>query len=140
MSINEDLVLRTLWLKIGYLLVVCVIVLTLIPDPYYTLGIDDLFKDLSDKAQHLFAYVMMMGWFMQIYHSKKSHLILATSFILMGIALEFIQGLGQTRMFEVADMAANGVGVLLAWLFAYTRLANILSWFERRALKLQSVI
>ena len=100
MSMNKDLVLRKLWLKIGYLLVICVIVLTLIPDPYYTLGIDDLFENLSDKAQHLFAYVMLMGWFAQIYHSKKSHLVLAVSFILMGVALEFLQGLSQTRMFD----------------------------------------
>ena len=136
MNINEDLVLRRLWLKIGYLLVVCVIILTLIPDPYYTLGIDDLFENLSDKAQHLFAYAMMMGWFVQIYHSKKSRLFLATSFILMGVVLEFLQGLGQTRMFEVADMVANSIGVLLAWSVGYTRCSNILLYFERRALNL----
>ena len=136
MGINEDLVLRSLWLKIGYFLVICVIVLTLIPDPYYTLGIDDLFENLSDKAQHLFAYVMLMGWFIQIYHSRKSHLVLATSFILMGVVLEFLQGLGQTRMFEVADMVANSIGVLLTWLVANTRCSNILLYFERRALNL----
>ena len=136
MGINEDLVLRSLWLKIGYFLVICVIILTLIPDPYYTLGIDDLFENLSDKAQHLFAYVMLMGWFIQIYHSRKSHLVLATSFILMGVVLEFLQGLGQTRMFEVADMVANSIGVLLTWLVANTRCSNILLYFERRALNL----
>ena len=136
MGINEDLVLRSLWLKIGYVLVVCVIVLTLIPDPYYTLGIDDLFENLSDKAQHLFAYVMLMGWFTQIYHSRKSHLIMATSFILMGVVLEFLQGLGQSRMFEVADMMANSIGVLLAWSVVYTRCSNILLYFERRVLNL----
>jgi len=136
MSINEDLVLRKLWLKIGYLLVICVIVLTLIPDPYETLGIDDLFEDLSDKAQHLFAYVLLMGWFTQIYHSRKSHLVLAASFISMGVALEFLQELGQTRMFEVADMIANSTGVLLAWSVAYTRCSNILLYFEKRALNL----
>ena len=136
MSINEDLVLRRLWLKIGYFLVICVIVLTLIPDPYYVLGIDDLFENISDKVQHLFAYVMLMGWFTQIYHSKKNHLILATSFILMGVVLEFLQGLGQTRMFEVADMVANGIGVLLAWSVASTRCSNTLLYFERRVLNL----
>ena len=136
MSMNKDLVLRKLWLKIGYLLVICVIVLTLIPDPYYTLGIDDLFENLSDKAQHLFAYVMLMGWFTQIYHSRKSHLVLAVSFISMGVALEFLQGLSQTRMFEVADMIANSIGVLLAWSVAYTRCSNILLYFEKRVLNL----
>ena len=136
MSINEDLVLRRLWLKIGYFLVICVIVLTLIPDPYYVLGVDNLFENLSDKVQHLFAYVMMMGWFIQIYHSKKSHLVLAVSFILMGVVLEFLQGLSQTRMFEVADMVANSIGVLLVWSVASTRCSNILLFFEKRTLNL----
>jgi len=40
----------------------------------------------------------------------------ATGFILMGIALEFLQGMTGTRSFEVFDMVANSVGVALGWI------------------------
>lgn len=128
----KNLVLKKLWLAIGYTYLLFVIVMTLIPEPDMVFGFDELFKLLSDKAAHFTAYALLMGWFVQIYHAKKSHFIMALSFTLMGVVLEYLQGIGQTRMFEVADMVANGTGVVLGWSIAYSRWANMLNWFEQR--------
>ena len=136
MKSDKDLFLKKRWLAIGYAYLLFIIVISLIAEPDKALGLDGFFKLLSDKAAHFIAYGLLMGWFIQIYHTKKAHFIMAILFILMGVMLEYLQGMGQARMFEVADMLANGVGVVLAWSVAYTRLADILSWFEHQVLNL----
>lgn len=110
MNPDKELSLRKLWLVIGCAYLLFIIVITLIPEPSETFGFDELFKFLSDKAAHFMAYGLLMGWFIQIYHTKKSHIVMAISFTLMGVILEYLQGMGQARMFEVADMIANGIG------------------------------
>ena len=44
----------------------------------------------------------------------------------MGIALEYIQGMGETRFFEYADMLANTIGALLGWWLTRTWFAGVL--------------
>lgn len=56
-----------------------------------------------------------MFWFCQIYIKKKIRIAYAAGFIAMGVALEFIQGRLGYRTYEVFDMYANGLGVLLGW-------------------------
>jgi len=66
----------------------------------------------SDKIGHVIAYGMLMSWFCQLYRTRIYY---AAGFTLMGVALEFIQGQLGYRSFEVADMVANTLGVLLGW-------------------------
>jgi VanZ family protein len=54
-----------------------------------------------------------MFWFCVLYRSLRVRAFYAAGFIAMGIALEFVQGWLGYRSFEVADMAANTVGVAL---------------------------
>ena len=54
---------------------------------------------------------------------------------MMGIVLEFIQGLTGYRSLEYTDMTANTIGVLLGWLLAKTRLSNALSRIENSLIK-----
>ena len=56
-----------------------------------------------------------MFWFCQIYIKKKIRIAYAAGFIAMGVALEFVQGRLGYRTYEVFDMYANGLGVLLGW-------------------------
>ena len=58
------------------------------------------------------AYGVLMAWFCQLYRTRIYY---AAVFILMGIVLEIIQGQLGYRSFEVADMFANALGVLLGW-------------------------
>ncbi len=125
-SNNAPLKYNLLWLSIGYLMVVFVI--------YSSLSTSEVVLEikLSDKLMHVLGYFGLMGWFMQIYRGKRAGFLLAMIFIVMGVSLEFLQDLGGERYFEVADMFANTLGVLIAWALSYTPVAGILLWFERR--------
>jgi VanZ family protein len=65
-----------------------------------------------DKIGHLVLYGVLMAWFCQLYRTR---IFYAAGFILMGVALEVIQGQLGYRSYEVADMVANTLGVLLGW-------------------------
>jgi glycopeptide antibiotics resistance protein len=56
-----------------------------------------------------------MFWFGHLYRRTPTRALYAVGFIAMGIAIEFIQGASGFRHYEVADMAANALGVLFGW-------------------------
>jgi VanZ family protein len=125
---NRKLRLHWLWLTLGLLYVLYILYVSLMPSP------PTLVK--SDKAAHFLGYLVLMGWFSQIYSGVKVRILLALLFILLGVCIEFLQGLGGVRMFEFADMVANGFGVLVAWVLSYTPMQRGLAWFERGCLRL----
>jgi VanZ family protein len=55
-----------------------------------------------------------MFWFALLYRRFATRLAYAAGFVALGIALEFVQA-HVGRDFEVADMAADALGVLLGW-------------------------
>ena len=69
----------------------------------------------SDKVGHFLAYGTLMFWFSQLYVERKTRTLYAAGFAAMGVALEFVQGQLGYRTYEVFDMYANGLGVLLGW-------------------------
>ncbi|GAB6039980.1 hypothetical protein JCM17961_06530 [Endothiovibrio diazotrophicus] len=93
----------------GWLTLVVYLSLTGSP-PQVDLGID-----AADKLEHLAAYGWLMGWFAPLWPAWRHRLRLAAALIALGITLEFLQQLGGVRHFEVADMAANATGVLIAF-------------------------
>ncbi|MEA3193131.1 MAG: hypothetical protein QOD26_1464 [Betaproteobacteria bacterium] len=58
--------------------------------------------------------------FCQIYVRRNTRVAYALAFVAMGIALEFLQGMTDTRTFDVMDMLANTVGVALGWIVVFT--------------------
>lgn len=128
---DRRLRLKLIWLAIGLLYMGYVIYVTLAPRP------PSIFTNfLYDKAYHFLGYLCLMGWFGLIFHSGRARIILAILFVLLGIALEFLQGMGGVRQFEVADMFANSLGVLAAWLLVLSPLRHGLDWFEKHVLRL----
>ncbi len=112
------------WLLLGWAMVAGVIILSLVPVP-------DMGVDLpSDKLLHLLAYGCMMGWFVQLFHGSE-RIYYALGFILLGFAMELLQGVTSYRMFEWWDAVANGSGVVLAYLFGFTKFDLLLYRFER---------
>lgn len=71
--------------------------------------------DQGDKLGHLLSYAMLMGWFCFLYPAPRARALHAAAFIAMGIGLEFLQAQTAYRTYEVADMASNTAGVLIAW-------------------------
>jgi VanZ family protein len=121
---NMNLRYKKTWLLLGFVMIAFVVYETLTSSP-----IGSGMK-ISDKFLHVAGYFGMMGWFVQIIHNSKHRLLLAAGFVCMGITLEFLQGWGGIRQYEVADMLANATGVMSAWLLALTRFSNILLLVE----------
>ena len=61
------------------------------------------------------AYAPLMFWFCLLYARTQTRIAYALLWIGMGIGLEFIQGELGYRTYEVYDMYANTIGVLIGW-------------------------
>jgi VanZ family protein len=103
--------LRGLWLAVGWAMVATVVWLSVTPAP------PTIDFQHGDKLGHFLAYGSLMFWFSQLY-GKTTRMFYAAGFIAMGIALEFVQGRLEYRTYEVYDMYANALGVLLGWALA----------------------
>ena len=104
--------LRALWLAAGWGRVATIVWLSVTPRP------PDIGIEQGDKLGHLGAYRGAMFWFCQLYPRRPTRLAYAAGFIAMGIALEFVQRALGHRSFEVLDMAADALGVVLGWVAA----------------------
>lgn len=84
------------------------------------MGVDD-----GDKYEHVLAYAPLMFWFCLLYARNGTRLAYAALWIAMGIALEFAQGETDYRNYEVFDMVANTLGVLIGWALAFAVPASL---------------
>ena len=121
---HDFLRFRPLWLAIGWALVLSIVYLSLTPQPV------SIPVEHGDKMGHVAAYAALMLWFMQLYSGVTARILLAGSFVAMGVGLEFAQLLTATRTFEIADMVADTTGVAIGWIFAPPRIPNILRRLE----------
>jgi len=94
------------WL-IGWLMVVSVCLLSLLPLSMPTAGVEN-----GDKLGHFLAYAVMTFWFLHL--SQKQWLVVCL-FLVMGFVIEALQGLTTYRFFEWLDLLANTFGVVLAY-------------------------
>jgi VanZ family protein len=99
---------RRAGLAIGWAWVAAVVCLSLAP------GTPDTGLEGGDKLAHFLSYGVMTYWFSQFYF-HKARLFYALGFVAMGVALEFAQRATGYRSFELADMAANSLGVAAGW-------------------------
>ena len=116
---------RQLWLVVGWLLVLLVIYLSLAP---FAIEVP---VEEGDKLGHVAAYAALMFWFANLYETLNTRWTLAIGLVALGVALEFVQGWTGYRTFEVADMAADALGVAVGWALAPPRLPNVLQHIER---------
>ena len=68
---------------------------------------------------HFGAYGLLMSLFCQVYDQSRTRLVYAAGFIAMGIAIEYLQRMTGYRSFDVFDMLANAVGVVLGWAMVF---------------------
>lgn len=116
---------KWIWLSVGVLLVCTVTVLSLIDLAPIKGAL------LQDKILHMLAYGFLMGWFAQIYRHFMARLFLVLVLVVMGVGVEFLQGMVAHRQFDAMDMLANTSGVFLAWLLSYTWLGRVFAGVER---------
>jgi VanZ family protein len=99
-----------LWLAFGWLLVLAVIVGSLLPAPI----IREITPAISDKLMHFGAYFVLMVWFAGLYPRSK-HVVLAVALVALGTVLDILQGTAtRTRSFELLDIGADAVGIVVA--------------------------
>jgi VanZ family protein len=96
----------------GWLYAAAIVWLSLTPSPPQV----DIAN--GDKLGHLLAYAGLMFWFCWLYRGWKIRSAYAVAWIALGIGLEFAQRATGYRSFELADMAANALGVLAGALAA----------------------
>jgi len=114
------------WLPLGWLAVSVLIYQSLNPSP------PELPEwPLADKLAHFMVYAWIMLWFGFVYTPGKKYLLLGLSLVLLGVALELLQGVSGCRSAEVSDASFNALGVLAGWLLAHTRVSSTLLWTER---------
>ncbi|WP_455199578.1 VanZ family protein [Kaarinaea lacus] len=115
-----------IWKAIGYLILVALLYFSLVDNPPVSMH-----YRYADKFGHLLAYGTLMAWFSQLYTGTGQRIILAVIFCLMGILLEYFQDWGGHRYFEVADMLANTLGILLGWWLSSRYCENCLLKLDR---------
>lgn len=125
---HHGLQLRSLWLSLGWSWVLVIMVLSLMPP---TPSTQTLFSiPYGDKLAHFLIYLVLMGWFMQLYHTARQRLSYMIGFILLGIILELLQGISGIRYADGRDVIANSLGILCAWQLTRKRFADLLFNFE----------
>jgi VanZ family protein len=117
----------SVWLMLGWGLILSIIYLSLDTHPPQIMSFQYV-----DKLGHTLAYATLMGWFTQFQFSSRQILRNALLFILLGVILEILQGIGGVRYFEYADMAANSSGVVLGWLLSGYVLRGWLAVMDRK--------
>ena len=125
----SELKYRRVWWVMGVAWLVLVIYLSVgdftLPQVEFSFG---------DKVNHLIAYGFLMGWFGQLEKSILKRLLIAVLLIIMGLALELIQGSLPHRWFDWFDAAANTLGVVIALVLFRFGADNILAWFLTQVL------
>lgn len=96
-------------LLIPWFCTLAIVVGSLLPAPQ----VEPLFF-LSDKLIHALAYGITFCSFGLFYHYNLYSLIVAR-LVAMGVAIEIAQGASGLRQFDVFDVVANAVGLLIGW-------------------------
>ena len=87
-------------------------------------------KDL--KLNHILAYAVLMSFFAQILLSRRMVWFFAMLFVVMGIVLEYLQGMTGYRTFSYYDMCADALGVSVGLLISKTPLKNSVEYVDRK--------
>ena len=113
------------WLVVGLIGVAMVGYLSLVPQPA---DIDSIIY--LDKVIHCLVYLFLQVWFSMIYQSKVQRFMLAFYLISYSIGIEIIQSMTPYRLFEMADIFANSLGVLIGYFLSMTKVSQFFFWIE----------
>jgi VanZ family protein len=117
--------LRKAWLACGCAFVGLVVYMSLTTSPIVLDSVDGV------KPGHFIAYAWLMLWFCEIYKSGRARGVCAIALILMGVALEYAQGMTSYRTFAYSDMLDNAYGVLAGAAIAWTPIGDLFDRLNR---------
>jgi len=84
--------------------------------------------DLRDKAQHALSFVVLTGWALLLWPAHACRVV--PGMLAYGAGMELAQWAVGWRFAEWADLAADAVGVLVAWMV-------VSGWWRLQSHKLQ---
>lgn len=123
--------LRRIWLALGWLWVATIIYLSLTPHPTEPMHFLN-----ADKLEHALAYSFLMLWFCQVYQQQAPRILVASLLVALGIGIEYLQGITTYRVFDYADMLANGAGVLFSLILISIGMGQIGAMLETKIFKI----
>lgn len=117
---------RRIWIALGicYIIFILIMSLSRIPDVDLEIG-------YADKIIHFFIYFILVGWFAQLYQKSYSRWLILFGAVLLGMLIEYLQGMTAYRSFDYADEVANTIGAACAYLLAKTRFDRLLTQFDQ---------
>lgn len=116
-----------LWSLLGWLLLAGVVVGSLIPGQ----ALEPI--RVSDKILHAGAYFVLMVWFAGLYR-QTLYPFIAAVLLAVGIGLDLLQGLTETRSFDWFDVAMNGAGIVAGLALSWLLLGGWCQRLEQRLL------
>lgn len=117
-----------LWRTLGGLLLLVVAALSLLP-----ISGPDLHVPQGDKWNHLLAYGVLTLYFGQLVEAHgRARFVLVLGLLGYGIAIELAQSFTAARHAELADLAANALGIALGLLLLASPLGRSLSVIDAR--------
>lgn len=79
----------------------------------------------ADKFGHFLGYCCLSLWFGQLIHRRGPAALYALALVMLGIGLEWLQGVMGFRHAEWQDAVANTLGVVAGWWLCRTRLQSL---------------
>jgi VanZ family protein len=122
---NRELRYGNLWQTIGYLIILSIIVLSLIPNPEKLTPFS-----ASDKVLHIIAYAVSMFWFGLCFRRDRLYII-GIFLVILGIIIEVVQGQTGYRTMSLYDIFANITGIVIGLLLSFSRLSLTLHYIEK---------
>ena len=119
--------MRRLWRVLACVSAAAVVILSLVP-----LGPQTHAPGGFDKLAHLVAYAGVTGLAVLVWPGRRFMAVCVAAGL--GLAMEIVQSLLPWRSFDLADLSANGAGVLLG-LAAATCVQALRSGWRRRLLE-----
>ena len=116
-----------LWIAIAWFLTAAVIVGSLLPARVVTA------IPVRDKLEHAGAYLVLMVAFGGIYR-RELYPAVAGTLLALGLSLELLQLLTETRSFDLNDMVMNCLGVAVGLVLSWWLLGGWCQRVEQRLL------
>ena len=113
---------------LGWSFVLGVIIGSLVPGPAL-----EHVVHVNDKVLHASTYFALMVWFGGFYRPGL-YLAIAGVLVALGVSLDLLQGLTQTRSFDLYDIAMNTAGVTVGLILSFALSGGWCQRVEQRLL------
>lgn len=113
------------WFALGVLTMLAILWAAVHPDPDIALGIPQ-----GDKWLHALTFAGLTGWWGNLYRSWRARGYAALACLAFGVFIEIAQNMTPARNADVADVLADGIGIVLGGMLLRTPLARVLAGLE----------